>query len=305
MPLHLEYRPDSLDKFFGNEGVKASLQSILNRSSDFPHSMLFTGPSGCGKTTLARIVALRLGGNSHDVREMNISDARGIDTARELISQMHMLPLHGPIRVFILDECQEATSLFQDAILKALEDTPDHVYFMLCTTDPGKLRRTIKTRCTMFEVSPLNNPTMRKLLKWVLDKEEYINFPTEVLDQIVNKAEGSPRQALVLLDQVIDMDDEKAMLQLVQSSMAMETNVKQLCDALLRKADWKNIAPLIKDVPTENLERVRQAVLTWCSKVLLDKGAHQAAVVVDCFSKPFYDTKQAGLVLACYQATQV
>src|SRR3990170_5894136 len=104
MPLQLSYRPKNLEEFFGNENIKESLKSILSRE-DKPHTILLSGPSGCGKTTLARIIANMLKCSEMDLAQYNISDMRGIDTAREIIASCQFEPLYGDIRVIILNEC--------------------------------------------------------------------------------------------------------------------------------------------------------------------------------------------------------
>ena len=155
MPLHIDYRPADFDEILGNEETIKSIKSILARDEDRPHAWMFVGPSGCGKTTLARIVSAALGcppkinkAANLDFQEINTSDMRGIDTAREILKTMNFAPVNtaSKCRVYILDECHQATKDFQNSLLKALEDTPDHVYFLLCTTDPSKLLKTIKNR---------------------------------------------------------------------------------------------------------------------------------------------------------------
>ena len=178
-PLHLAYRPKNFDEIFGNTAVIESLKSIFSRKSDFSHAMLFQGPSGCGKTTLARIVKDLLGCKGSDYTEINASNNRGIDTARLIVDNMKYRPMipGSKCRVYLLDECHQITGDAANALLKALEDTPAHVYFLLCTTNPGKLLQTIRNRCMIFEVQSLTDDQLVELLKWVLDCEEFTNMP--------------------------------------------------------------------------------------------------------------------------------
>ena len=160
MSLSRKYRPQSLDEIYGNKAVVKSLGSVLNKK-EVPPAFLFTGNSGCGKTSLARIAATQLGCTGHDFKEVDSADFRGIDTIRGIRRQMRLKSMSG-IRVWLLDECHKMSGDAQSALLKALEDPPSHVYFMLATTDPQKLLKTIRNRCVHFEVQPLGNSEIRE-----------------------------------------------------------------------------------------------------------------------------------------------
>jgi len=301
MPLHLSYRPQTLDEVFGNDAVKASVQTILNRE-DFPHAWLFIGPSGCGKTTMARIIANELGCNQRDYQELNIADARGIDDARKLIASMNYMPQAGTVRVFVLDEVQQALGPFQNALLKALEDTPRHVIYILCTTDPEKLLKTIRTRCSTFEMKPLSGPVMRQMLSWVTESEGIKEFPTTAIDAIVEAAEGSPRQALVILDSVIDIVDDQEMLAAIKRSTADVSSTKDLCQALLAKKGWNMVSKIISGLGDgEDWEKIRRAILGYASAALLNKDNQQAATIIECFKHNLYDSSKAGFVLSAWR----
>ena len=144
LELYRKYRPTTLDQMVGNEATIKSLKKELENGS---HTFLFTGNAGCGKTTLARIIAKEVGAGELSIREINSADNRGIDTAREVMEQMRFNPSDGDALVWILDEVHMISSAGPNAFLKALEDTPSHCYFFLCTTNPEKLISPLKTRC--------------------------------------------------------------------------------------------------------------------------------------------------------------
>jgi len=309
MPLQLSYRPQSLEEFIGNEGVKESLQSVLGRE-DCPKTFLFAGPSGCGKTTLARIVAKTLGCSDMDLMEYNISNMRGIDTAREIITTCQYEPLHGDVKVIILNECHKATNDFQNAMLEILEEPPKSVFFILCTTEPEKLLKTIKTRSTLYNVSTLRKHDMVKLLNWVLTSEG-MEIAEKIKNSLLFSAEGCPRKLLVALDQIIDIQDEEKQLEAIAESTLEETLVIELCRKIIENNTpankWKDLSTMLKGIDQE-AEGVRRAILGYLSSVLLNsKGDNgkRIALIMSEFANNYYDSGKAGLVTSVYLSTLV
>lgn len=305
-PLHIDKRPPTLKDFYGNEGIKTSLDAILSRKSDVPHTFLFTGSSGCGKTTLGRIVAARVGCSPMSIHEYNSSNTRGIDTIREISQNAQMAPMSGKVKAYIIDECHAMTKDAQNAFLKVLEDTPKHVYFILCTTDPEKLLPAIKTRCMTFEVKPLASPVLTKLVKDTVKSEGIDDFPTSVVTAIVKASDGCPRQAMILLDSVIDLIDENEALAAIQEGCATVTASIDLCRLLLedRKGKWENARELLKGLGEEP-EKVRYAILGYLGSVLISdncKNPDHISSVIDLFTESFMYSGKAGLYNAVFYA---
>jgi DNA polymerase-3 subunit gamma/tau len=297
--LAVKYRPKLLRDFLGNEDVTKSLKALMERE-DMPHTILFTGPSGCGKTTLARIVVARLKCSEFDFTENNAADFRGIDSVRDIIKQMTFAPMAGPCRVWLLDEAHQLSKDAQHALLKALEDTPKRVYFLLATTDPEKLLPTIKTRCVTFDVKPLGDKMMGQLLETVIKAEGDPEIPQEVIDQIVQDSLGSARMALSILDKIINMDAGD-MLEAAKQQAANVNEAIDLCRALIGKKPWPVVAKIVKGIQQEP-ESVRRAVLGYAQSVLLSSNNGQAYIVMSMFRAPFYDTGKPGLTIACFEA---
>lgn len=302
--LPVKYRPNTFEEIIGNESVIEALTSCLERKTGLPHTFLFQGPSGCGKTTLARITANKLGGEDVDLKEYNISKMRGIDTAREIIDNCKYAPLRSKVKVFILNECHKATNEFENAMLEILEEPPKHVFFILVTTDPDKLLKTIKTRCTTFQVSSLQTAKIMKLLRYVCAQEK-VEISVPLLQKISEYSDGSPRQALSILDKVIDIEDEASAFQVLLDSTVNEVTVLELCQTLVKpKVSWEKIAVILKKIDEEP-EKIRYAVLSYMTKVLLDKASDRIANIIDLFSESWIYSGKAGMINSCYLVSKI
>lgn len=310
MPLHLDYRPRTFDEIVGNKETVTQLRAHMKKASP-NHSLLFYGPPGCGKTTFARLIATLLecppemedGRRNIDYQEIDSASDRGIDTAREIRSKINIRPLSCPVRVYVFDEAHGMTTDAQRAYLKALEDGyPKWVWLILCTTEPERLSSTVKRRCTKFEVEPLAKRDMTKLLEWVLEEEDEDEFPEKVMKDIINAADGSPGEALVLLDSVIDLSIEDMGDAVIRVEERKRKTI-ELIHALMQGAEWPKIRLLLASLEGEPEERIRRAVLGYISKVVLndDKAGNFFLKIYDAFRDPFFNTGKAGLVFACLE----
>lgn len=302
MTLYRKYRPTKFEDMVGNKETLESLKGMFSKP-EHPHVFLFTGAAGCGKTTAARIVANEvLGADALSITEINSANNRGIETARQTILDMQVAPFHGKYRVWIIDEVHKTTNDWQNAMLKPFEDTPEWVYFFLCTTNEEKLVPALKTRCSHCKFESLRPRYLSRLIKKVAQAEG-IELDEEVLEEISESSEGSPRKALVLLENVAGLDADKA-LRLISSGVSGEDSegIKDLCAALIDKnATWGSVSTVIKKLE-EDPEKVRYSVLGYMNSVLLKKRNDRAANVIECFSEPFYNSGKPGLTLACYQS---
>lgn len=297
MDLHLKYRPATVKELVGQDAVVDMMKSWKNRGTT-PHTILLHGPSGCGKTTIARIVANRLGIDPRDVSEINAANTKGIDMVRHIESSMGFSPMFGPSKMYIVDEAHQMTTAAQDSFLKPLEEPHEHVYFALCTTDPQKLKPTIRTRCTEVVVSTLSEKNCKDLLRRVCEAEK-IEMTPKVEEQLIKVADGSARKLLVFLGQIAFMDSEKARLSVLTKQDAQAAGI-DLCRALMdRNKKWPDIAKILKSLE-QDPESVRRQVIGYASSVLLNNPLPKAALVLASFSENLYDTGKAGLVLQAY-----
>lgn len=301
MSLYIKYRPPTLDQIKGNEKVIQTLKGMLARE-DKPHTYLLCGPTGCGKTTIGRIIANYLGCNENDFHEINTADLRGIDTSRDIINKSQFAPMQGEVTVWLIDECHKLTNDAQNALLKILEDTPSHVYFILCTTDPQKLLPTIKGRCSMFQLSTLPPEQMYALLRRIV-REEKLQLDKTIYDQIIESSQGLPRTAIQILEQVLNVPEDER-LNIAKKGVEVQAEIIELCRALVKGEPWSKVRVIIEGLKDQDPESIRRVVLGYCQAILLKSENNKAAQIMEEFWEPTYDIGFPYITYACYSVTK-
>jgi len=296
--LYKRYRPKKLKQVVGQDEIIGMLTSYLKKNT-LPHSLLLHGASGCGKTTIARILQSELNCSNSDFTELNAASSNGIDAIRSIGNHVGLSPMGGgSSRIWLIDEAHELTKAAQNAFLKMLEDTPEHAYFILATTNPKKLLPTIRNRCCDLVIRPLDSKTGEQLLNRICKKED-CKLHEDVKDKILEYAEGSARKMLVMLDSVITLASKKEQLNI----LVKDTDEKEGIDIARmffnKSSNWKSMSSALKALTAEP-ETVRYIVLSYATSVLLSSGNGRAALVIEEFSEPFYNSGKAGLALACF-----
>ncbi len=298
MSLYHKYRPETLEEIKGNSEVILALSKMLSNPKSMPHTYLFHGGTGCGKTTLSRIIKTVLEISKGDYSEIDSAQFNGVEMVRELRRNCQYVPIKSKYRLYVIDECHMLSKAAMEAFLKIMEDTPRHVIFIFCTTEPDKLKSTFKGRCQQFELKPLDEDDMKRLLKSVVKKEGDI-LETNIYKEIIKTSEGYPRNALQTLEKVLNTEPEKR-IEAAKESAMLESQSIELCRALLDNSPWKKVSNILSGLKGQEPEGIRRHVMGYCVSVVLKGKNVQAASIMEQFREPFYSTGFSELVLACY-----
>lgn len=224
MALYRKYRPATFAEVVGQEHVTEPLSTALS-AGRINHAYLFSGPRGCGKTSSARILARSLnceqgptptpcgvcdscvalapnGGGSVDVVELDAASHGGVDDTRELRDRAFYAPAQSRYRIFIIDEAHMVTTAGFNALLKIVEEPPEHLIFVFATTEPEKVLPTIRSRTHHYPFRLLAPRTMRGLIEKILESE-HVEVDDVVFPLVIRAGGGSPRDTLSVLDQLL------------------------------------------------------------------------------------------------------
>lgn len=226
--LARKWRPRVFEEVIGQKGVVDTLKNAI-ATGRIAHSFIFSGPRGVGKTTTARIMARALNcvkgptpepcgtcdacreiaeGRDVDVLEIDAATHTGVDDVRQVIVEpLSIAPMRDRYKIFIIDEVHRLSAQAFDALLKSIEEPPPHVRFMMATTELGKVPATIQSRSQIFELRSLPFGVIREQLKTVTSREK-VKVDEAALALVARSAEGSMRDALSALDQVLAFTDD-------------------------------------------------------------------------------------------------
>ena len=220
--LARRWRPRTFSQLVGQEHITRALTNSLNQQR-IHHAYLFTGTRGVGKTSVARLLAKTLNceagihsepclqcdtcltieqGRFIDLIEIDGASRTRVEDTREILENVQYAPVHGRYKIYLIDEVHMLSQHSFNALLKTLEEPPEHVKFLLATTEPQKLPITVLSRCLQFNLKPIPDVIITDHLKLVLSTEQ-VTFEEQALNVLAQAARGSMRDALSLLDQVL------------------------------------------------------------------------------------------------------
>ena len=239
--LYRKYRPETFENVVGQKHIIKTLLNAIENNK-VAHAYIFSGPRGTGKTTTAKLLAKALNcsnenkpcnecadckaileGTHPDIIEIDAASNNGVDEVRELIEKVKYAPIQGKFKVYIIDEVHMMTPGAFNALLKTLEEPPEHVVFILATTDVHKVIPTVLSRCQRFDFSKINFEDIKQRVTEILNLEN-ITFEEGVPSLVAELADGGMRDALSILDQVVSYAGDNVTLQNIYDIYGMMSN---------------------------------------------------------------------------------
>lgn len=256
LALYRKYRPQTFDEVVGQDSITRILKNQI-KYNRVGHAYLFSGIRGTGKTSLAKIFAKAINcpngidGNPcnrcdvclkidqpgvMDIIEIDGASNRGVDEIREIRERIKYPPTVGKYKVYIIDEVHMLTKEAFNALLKTLEEPPEHAVFILATTEPNKCPVTILSRCQRYEIRPIPKALIIEQMKKICNDIQ-VDMSENSLDFIASRGENSMRDALSLLDQIIDLKDETGHVSfddlLAFTGMANKRSINNLVEKII------------------------------------------------------------------------
>ncbi|MBC7942882.1 DNA polymerase III subunit gamma/tau [Candidatus Saccharibacteria bacterium] len=249
--LYRKYRSKSLDEIVGQSHVTDILSSAIKQGR-ISHAYLLTGPRGVGKTSIARILAHEINSlpydeeNTHlDIIEIDAASNNGVEDVRDLREKVQIAPVSAGKKIYIIDEVHMLSKAAFNALLKTIEEPPEHVVFILATTDVDKVPATIISRTQRFSFRSISVKDAVNHLKHIAESEK-IKVSDEALELIAERGDGSFRDSISLLDQLASLADPKKGIttELIETSIGLAP--RTIIDQLLESVESHDITGLVK-----------------------------------------------------------
>jgi DNA polymerase-3 subunit gamma/tau len=274
--LYRKYRSKSLADVVGQDHITDILTRAL-KADRVAHAYLFTGPRGVGKTSIARILAHEINqlpydddSNHLDIIEIDAASNNGVEDVRDLREKVQIAPVSARKKVYIIDEVHMLSKQAFNALLKTLEEPPEHIVFILATTDVEKLPATIISRTQRYGFRAITTEDAVKHLKHIA-KEEKLKISDDALKLIAERGDGSFRDSISLLDQLASLAAEKNGItaELIESSLGLAPTT--IIDSLLESVEKHDVAAIAQVLTKTEADGISPIVLNdQLTKILRD-----------------------------------
>ena len=295
--LYRTYRPQTFEEVAGQKHIVKTLKNALS-SGKIAHAYLFAGPRGTGKTSMAKLFAKALNcehgvgcqcnecrnckaiidGSHPDVLELDAASNNGVDEIRELIDKVKYGTILGRYKVYIIDEVHMLSAGAFNALLKTLEEPPEHVIFILATTEPHKILPTILSRCQRYDFEKVSDQDIRERLHTILD-EEGVTFNDAAINLIIKLADGGMRDALSILEKVLAYSGNTLNEQDILDIFSLESTEEKisLLNSIVRKDTKDVLDRLHKYVASgTDIKRLTEDLLSILKDVLIYNSSYNA-----------------------------
>lgn len=205
--LAVKYRPTTFDDMTEQKYIKVILENQI-KTNTIKNTYLFTGPAGCGKTTSARIFANMINEGQGNPIEVDAASNNGVEQVRKIIEEAKFKPLDSKYKIYILDECHMLSIGAWNAMLKLLEEPPKTTIFIMCTTDPQKIPKTILSRVQRYDFNKISLDGIVERLKYIIKEEQSGLVDLDAIKFIAKTAEGGMRDAISMLDKCLSFNKD-------------------------------------------------------------------------------------------------